>query len=120
MRAVGWSATAAVDDSVGPRSFLNEGFIDPRIVDLATAGATLRIDTENTPIEGIIVSVLQGQIDVWIGEFSGSNLPAVPHFHFFAVGYPVCVPLPRGNYTLTVASAGAVLPVRGTVSLIGR
>lgn len=52
-------------------------------------------------LDGVIVSVKCGNVDLWFGEFSGDR-PKVPHLHFGKVNHPVWIPLPSGCETVTV------------------
>jgi hypothetical protein len=90
--------------------------IDVIVCDLA-ASKFQRIDTGNRTIAGIIVSVTQGQLDVYLGEFTGVA-PRVPHWHFTAIGRPVRLPLPKGRYVFTVF-AGSTEALIGTITPIG-
>lgn len=52
-------------------------------------------------MDGVIVSVKCGNVDLWFGEFSGDR-PLVPHLHFGQVNHPVWIPVPEGVMTITV------------------
>lgn len=52
-------------------------------------------------MDGVIVSVKCGNVDLWFGEFSGDR-PLVPHLHFGKINHPDWLPIPAGVYTITV------------------
>jgi hypothetical protein len=91
--------------------------IDVITCDLAASGKQ-RIDTGSRTIRGIIVSVTQGQLDVYLGEFSSGVAPRVPHWHFTAIGRPVHLWLPKGRYVFTVF-AGSTEALIGSITPIG-
>lgn len=59
-----------------------------------------RIDVPRD-MDGVIVSVKCGNVDLWFGEFSGDR-PLVPHMHFGQTNHPDWLPIPAGVYTVTV------------------
>lgn len=59
----------------------------------------IRIDVPRD-MDGVIVSVKCGNLDLWFGEFTGDR-PLVPHLHFGQINHPVWIPIPSGCYTIT-------------------
>lgn len=91
--------------------------LDVIVCDLA-ANKAQRVETGSRTITGIIVSVTQGQLDVYLGEFSSGPAPKVPHWHFTAIGRPVRLALPKGRYVFTVF-AGSDGPLVGSITPVG-
>lgn len=85
--------------------------------DLA-AGAAQAVDVGARRVWGFIVSVTQGELDLYLGNFASGGLPRVPHWHFTPIGRPVEFRIPRGKYTFTVA-AGSSGPLLGTLTPLG-
>ena len=66
---------------------------------------TQKIIQLQRPMCLLIVSVTQGAVDVWLGNYRG-QLPATPHFHFGQTNKPEWVPLPLNITDLTLKASG--------------
>src|SRR6267142_2939372 len=90
-----------------------------RAVSLAP-GKYITIPILTFVIDSIVVSMTQGTLNIWFGDYSGDNLPLVPHLHYNSIGEPnqLWVPgLGKGVYTITIAAEGNLDPCLGTVIL---
>jgi hypothetical protein len=78
------------------------------------------IRTQPRRVSGMIVSLKEGQFNLWLGEYGAppdTNVRidrVVPHLYFSAIGYPVFLPLPCKEYVFTVTGPGY-----GTITLVG-
>lgn len=67
-----------------------------------------RIDSEQSLVSFLVVSVQSGTLGVWFGD--NPSLVGQPDWTFAStVGYPVTVPLPTGLTTYTVAGVGGAV-----------
>jgi hypothetical protein len=80
---------------------------DPIYLQLAT-GQNRRIEISSfQEVSGLLISVQTGQLNIWWGDYSGAQLPAVAQFHFYPTGQSLEMDLPIGLGCFTVAAAGA-------------
>lgn len=80
------------------------------------------IHIETFELDCITVSVAQGTLNVWFGDYSGDSLPLIPHLHFNAIGQPIQIWLPglgKHVHTVTVGGEGVLDPCLGTIILSG-
>lgn len=66
---------------------------------------TVKVLRLQRPLNLLIVSVTTGAVDVWFGEYSGSQ-PTTPHLHFGQTNTPVWLPLPEMITDLTLVASG--------------
>lgn len=85
-------------------------------VSLSRTDTFRRVSLAPQKFQWIIASVLQGEINIWL---AGDPDGPIPHLHFFAIGYPVTVPLINEEDTLYITSAGPGTVTRGTLILVG-
>lgn len=71
------------------------------------------------PINLLVVSVKQGGVDIWLGNY-GTGVPSAPHLHFGQTNTPVWIPIPETLTDLTIKSFGPANPVLATVLVGGR
>lgn len=67
----------------------------------------------------LIVSVKQGGVDVYAGNYDAGSLPLAPHMHFGQTNAPVWIPIPEVWQELTLVSFGPANPVLASVMVAG-
>lgn len=107
----GWGVGLTGDLRVAPGNKVRQ--IVP--VNLET-GKTQKIDIGPRKFQWLIVSVLQGQLDIWL---SAEPDGPIPHLHYFAIGQPAVTWLVNEEETVCIQASGPVTPVQGTVILVG-
>ncbi len=80
-------------------------------------GAVRVMDGASRDVSSVIISVKQGTLDCWIGDFGGDGVPLIPQFHVLS-GTDRQYWFPPGPYRFTVASTG-VAPLEACVTLLG-
>lgn len=80
-------------------------------------GAVRVIQTPRHNASSIIISVKQGTLDAWFGDFGGDGLPDIPQFHVIS-GADRQYWFPPAQYTFTIASTGIAV-LKACVTLLG-
>lgn len=88
--------------------YIGSDDFNPQVFTVAV-GANVRQDLSLQPLNGWIINVFQGTLNVWIGSYSGLD-GGLPHFQYPPGQGPVYIPAARGGriFTFTPTAAGAV------------
>lgn len=81
-------------------------------------GQTRRLEAPTRPVCGLLVSVKQGTLDIWLGDQQGGAVNPLPDFHYIITGRPEWTPLPYAEYVFTAGSTG-ILALLATILIVG-
>ena len=74
--------------------------------DIVGSQGAIRLIQHQRPINLLIVSVLQGGVNIYFGDYTSLQLPLTPHLHFGQTNTPEWLPIPEGWHTLTAVAVG--------------
>lgn len=85
--------------------YVGDDFFDPLPIALAVANASQTIDLLQSPHNSVIISVITGTVNLFVGNYGGV-VSAIPHAQFAATGQPVQLMFPKTGRVYTVVASG--------------